>query len=146
MSGIEIYSSLSFISSLEPNFLKTVQIVSRRPFSIKRAWRKRKPVSVSPKSLTPSGTFSWTTFLTPTISAGCKGALKHLTCTLNFGQYIYFEILYPVVISDKDLSLNVSKNIEIDLKIIQLCIIQSIIFIAITKNKYSFQGSHTSGF
>jgi hypothetical protein len=44
-----------------------------------KAWRKRNPVKVSPFSFTPSDIFSDTTFFTPTISEGCKGALKHLT-------------------------------------------------------------------
>jgi hypothetical protein len=73
-------SSASLISLLYPNFLRTVHVVSRRPFSMNSAWRKRKPVKVSPRSLTPSGNFSETTLLTPTISEGCNGALKHLTC------------------------------------------------------------------
>lgn len=73
-------SSLSFKSSSYPNFLNTAQVVSRRPFSIKRAWRKRNPSRVRPRSLTPPLTLSCTTLLTPTISAGCNGALKHLTC------------------------------------------------------------------
>lgn len=83
LDGTGRFSLRSSRSSLYPNLRKTVHVVSRRPFSINSAWRKRNPVRVSPKSLTPSGTFSWTTLLTPTISAGCRGALKHLTCHEN---------------------------------------------------------------
>lgn len=72
-------SSLSLISLSYPNFLKTVHVVSKRPFSIKRACRKRNPVNVSPCSFTPSGIFSCTTIFTPVISDGWRGALKHLT-------------------------------------------------------------------
>ncbi len=54
-------------------------VVSKRPRSMNKAWRKRNPVNVSPFSLTPSAIFSDTTFFTPTTSDGCKGALKHLT-------------------------------------------------------------------
>ncbi len=81
--GFNNSSSRSLISSSYPNFRRTVHVVSKRPRSINKAWRKRKPVNVSPLPFTPSGIFSDTTFFTPTTSAGCKGALKHLTCSTN---------------------------------------------------------------
>ena len=72
-------SFLSSRSSLYPNSRKTVHVVSRRPFSINKAWRYRNPFRVRPRRLTPSGIFSRTTLLTSTISEGWRGALKHLT-------------------------------------------------------------------
>lgn len=78
-----IRSSLILMSLSYPNFLRTVQVVSRRPFSIKSVWRKINPVKVRPRSFTPECIFSFTTFLTPTISEGCNGALKHLTYMQN---------------------------------------------------------------
>ena len=58
------------------NFLNTVHVVSKWPFSINRTCRKRNSVKVRPLSFMRSGIFSWTTLLTPEISVGYRGALR----------------------------------------------------------------------
>ena len=86
--GVCSISSFSLTSSSYPNLRRTVHVVSSRPRSIKSAWRDKNPVNVKPRSFTPSGSFSDTTFFTPATSDGCRGALKHFTYDKERSRYL----------------------------------------------------------
>lgn len=66
-------------SSPYPYVRSTAHVVSRRPRSMKRACRKRKPGSARPAGVTPAGTRSATTCLTPANSSADSGAAKQRT-------------------------------------------------------------------